>query len=219
MGVDTTRTSASKWESMFGRTWRWVTDFLDRLSKREPLEGEVMIFTNGGWQLAKATEVAAPVISDVTGWAVYNDTQYTSGSPFALAGDSVQRTLPNNAASKIETQKPTDVDTFYDAVGQKITGRNGDGILITVELTGRPTTATATFLEVTVDIGGAVGDIYPRTMTFPKGNGVPRTHSFTVAGYTLDTWEANGGTVEVASNANIDLYGVRYIITRTHKAR
>lgn len=156
-----------------------------------------------------------------TGWAVYVDDEYTSGSPFALAGDSVQRTLPNDAASSLtdESQLPTDVDTFYDEATQKITGRDGDGVLITVELTGRPSTATVTYMEVTVDIGGAVGDIYPRTLTFPKGNGVARTHSFTVAGYTLDTWEANGGEIQVASNANIDIYGVRYIITRTHKAR
>ena len=59
-----------------------------------------------------------------SGWAVYNDTEYTSGSPFQLAGNSTQVTLPNNAGSKIESRLPADVPTFYDDVNQKITGRN-----------------------------------------------------------------------------------------------
>lgn len=154
-----------------------------------------------------------------TGWANYLDTEYSDGSPFALTGNDTYVTLPNNAGSKLEGQLPQDITKFYDEVGQTLEGLNGDGVSLTIEMTARPVTATVTYLDVGIDIGGAVGIIYPRTITFPKGNGVDRTFSFSFTGYQLDTWEANGGTVKVKANANMEIYGVRYVITRTHKAR
>lgn len=151
-----------------------------------------------------------------TGWGQYQDTQYTAISPFSLSADT-DTILPNNAGAVIETQKPTDVTTFYD--GSVITGRDGDGLLITIDLTAVPTDAGTTTLEIWVDIGAPVGQLYRRIVTFPKGVGVARPINFTVAGYTLDTWETNGGTVYVRANGTADLYGMRYVLTRSHKAR
>jgi hypothetical protein len=156
------------------------------------------------------------LINPVTGWANYADTQYTSGSPFLLAADT-DTVLPNNAGSVLDTQKPDDVTTFYD--GSVITGRNGDGICITVDMEVIPTSAGTTLLEVWFDIGGAVGELYRRPISFPKGQGVVRHVNFTVTGYTLDTWEANGASVYVRANGTASIYGVRYVVTRTHKAR
>jgi len=149
------------------------------------------------------------------GWAQYADTQYTSGSPFSVAANT-DTILPNNAGNNIETQKPLDVDTFYD--GTVITGRNGDGIAITVDLLAIPTNANTSFVEIWFDIGSGQ-DLYKRIITFPKGNGVVRPINFSVSGYTLNTWEANGATVKVRADNTVDLYDIRYVITRTSKAK
>ena len=156
------------------------------------------------------------VCANGTGWAQYEDTVYTSGSPFSVSA-STDTVLPNNKGNTLETQKPNDVTTFYD--GTVITGRNGDGILITIDCTVEPTSGTATYAEFWLDIGGAVGELYRRIISFPKGTGVARPVNFTVSGYTLGTWETNGATVYVSSDGPIDIYGIRYVITRTHKAR
>ena len=153
--------------------------------------------------------------AQTSGWANYSDTQYTSGAPFSLSADT-DTVLPNNAGSKIETQLPSDVTSFYS--GGKITGRNGDGILITLDLIAVPTSANTTYIEFWFDIGGSVGELYRRIISFPKGNGVVRPINFTVAGYTLDTWASNGATTYVRANGTANLYGMRYVITRTHKA-
>lgn len=158
----------------------------------------------------------AIVSAPATGWAQYSDGQYTSGSPFSISANT-DTVLPNNKAAVIEGQMPEDVTTFYD--GTVITGRNGDGIMITIDMKALPTSVNTTFLEVWLDIGGAVGELYRRIVSFPKGNGVERPINFTVAGYTLDTWQTNGATVYVRANGTADLYDIRYIITRTHKAR
>lgn len=125
--------------------------------------------SSGVWgTIATALNTMFSELFGRTGWGQYQDTQYTSVSPFALAADT-DTNLPNNAGSVIETQKPTDVTTFYD--GTVITGRNGDGVTLTIEFQAEPTNVATTYLEVWVDIGGSVGELYRRIITFPKGQG------------------------------------------------
>ena len=152
----------------------------------------------------------------VTGWGDYVDTQYTSIAPFSILADT-DTLLPNNRGTVIETQKPSDVTTFYD--GTKITGRNGDGILITVDCILNPTNVNTTIAEVWFDIGGTVGQLYRRVISFPKGVGIERPLDFSIAGYTLGTWQTNGASVYIRANGTLDIYKIRYVITRTHKAR
>jgi len=151
-----------------------------------------------------------------TGWGDYVDTVYTSGSPFLVSADT-DTVLPNNKGTVIETQKPADVTTFYD--GAQITGRNGDSILATIDAVLLPTGAGTTFVELWFDIGGGIGPLYKRIISFPKGVGVERPLNYTTAAYTLNTWEANGATVYLRANGPLSVYDIRYVITRTHKAR
>jgi len=151
-----------------------------------------------------------------SGWAQYTDTQYTVGSPLFVLGNT-DTVLPNNAGASVITQKPADVASFYTA--GKITGRNGDGILITINATLLPTSPATKYAELWFDIGGAIGEPYRTTVTFPKGNGVLYNFSTGFNGYTLDTWEANGATVYIRADGTMSVYDIDYIITRTHKAR
>ncbi|WP_242118764.1 hypothetical protein [Aestuariivivens sediminicola] len=157
-------------------------------------------------------------LNDYTGWADYVDGVYTSASPLALTASN-KVTLPNNAMTIRDSQKPTDITTFYNASNSTITGRNGDGINVNIEFKARPTTAAVTKLTVAIDIGGAVGEIYIRDFIMSKGNGVEHYYLSSFSAYTLDTWEANGGTVKIVSDASAEIYDIRYVVTRTHKAR
>lgn len=155
-----------------------------------------------------------------SGYADYADTQYTEGSPFTvLSGTKVN--LPNNAGLVYDEQKPTDIVTFYDEINQKITGRDGDGLAVVFEFKVKPLqNASNIRVRTSIDIGGAVGEIYPFAKTLERGVGVEDDFFHAFAGYTRDTWEANGGQVKVqATNSNIEIYDIRYVLTRTHKAR
>lgn len=161
------------------------------------------------------TGVSYPPYIPATGWASYADTQYTTGSPLALTSD-VATVMPNNAGAVIETQLPYDVASFYS--GGKIRSKDGDGILITIDFIGRPSTATETSLDVWLDIGSPVGEFYRTTMTFPKGNGVNRHFAIAIGPYSGATWAANGATVYCQSDAPLSIFGVRYVVQRLHKA-
>lgn len=156
--------------------------------------------------------------SDYTGWADYVDNQYTSANPFDLAG-GVEYTLPNNAATTRDSQKPIDVTTFYDSSNSTITGRNGDGINIVIEFKAKPKTSSVTRVTLALDLGGSVGKIYPRDFVLAKGSNVEHFYLSSFNAYTLGTWETNGATVKVSSSSASEIYDIRYVITRTHKAR
>lgn len=160
-------------------------------------------------------------VYNFTGWAQHADDQYTSVSPFSIVADT-DTILPNNNANIIDSQKPSDITNFYN--GTVITGRSGDGLAITIDFNVTPTNANTTYIEIWIDITGGTGtptdlaNLYRRIVSFPKGTGVERPVNFTVSGYTLGTWQANGGVVKVRANGSADIYNIRYVLTRTHKA-
>jgi lysophospholipase L1-like esterase len=147
-----------------------------------------------------------------SGWADYADTTYTSGSPFALAANT-DTLLPNNGAGGEKLYEP-DGRKLYDTDNELITGVAGEQRGITINMKVTPGGANG-YLEVWIDIGGAIGELYRRIVSFPKGSGVEREITIsTNPAYTLDTWEANGGAIYVRSNVACDIHSIRYIISR-----
>lgn len=184
---------------------------------------QINIPDTGLWAtIANALNSMFSEIFGRTGWGDYVDTQYSSITPFPVPA-STDTILPNNAGTTIDFQKPTDIATFYD--GTTITGRNGDGLLITFEFIAVPTNVNTTEIEIWIDITGGTGtpvalaNLYRRLETFEKGVGAEKTITYSIAAYTLGTWEANGGVVKVRTNGTCDIFGTRYILHRTHKAR
>ena len=152
-----------------------------------------------------------------TGWGAYTDTQYPSAvSAFTVLADT-DTPLPNNKGTTIETQKPSDVTTFYD--GTVITGRNGDSLDMMVYFKAIPSTINQ-WLDVWIDIGGTIGERYRQTFNFPKEADVERGIVYALSSvYTLGTWEANGATIYVRSNRDLDIHSISYNLDRSHKAK
>jgi len=184
--------------------------WLDGVKKKV---GQIAFPSLGGAGAGGGTRSLPPF--ELLGWADYADTQYTAGTPF-LVLPNTDTILPNDGLAGPKSQAPLGVEFYKDG---KITGRNGDGLAITVDFQAVPTDASTTYVEVWIDIGAPVGQLYRRIVSFPKGQGQVRSVNFTVVGYTLGTWEQNGGTVYIRANGNLSVYDIRYVFTRTHKAR
>lgn len=151
-----------------------------------------------------------------TGWAEYTSNQYTEGAPLQLLGNT-DTILPNNQASIRDDEKPIDIDSFMD--GNKFKGRWGDAYIVTLDFKAKPTNAGTLYLETWFDIGGAAPDLYKRIVSFPKGNGVERPITHTTGVFTLDTWQSNSADIYVRANNTCDVYDIRLIAYRLHKAR
>lgn len=153
-----------------------------------------------------------------TGWVEYVDTTYRSTDWDIAANDTV--TLRMAGHSIRDMQIPLDLDSMFNRSDTTIIGRNGDGLSISIEFDVEPSTNSDTYFDLWIDIGGGVRPLYGRTTSLPKGNGVEHHFSYSYTGFTLDTWEANGGKVKMSPNANIRVNGdIVILLTRTHKAR
>lgn len=178
---------------------------------------QINIPSSGLWgTIATSLNNMFDVIFGRTGWASYNDTQYTSGSPFDVSSNT-DTILPNNAGNVIDSQKPTHVTSFYS--GGLITGRNGDNLDLMIYFKATSSIVDQ-WLDIWVDIGGGVGELYRQTFTFPKGSGTERGILYALpSAYTLGTWETNGGRLYIRSNGNVDIYDIVYNFDISHKAR
>lgn len=153
-----------------------------------------------------------PGATPVSGWGDYIDTTYTQASPQLILAN-IDTILMNNSGTGVRAQEPEGV-VFVE--NGKIKGRFGESIAMSIEFNIVPTDASTTLCEVWFNIGGAIGQLYRRPFTFPKGQGVERKITFTQLGYTYDTWQANGATVYVRTNGNASIYGTRFLINRGH---
>lgn len=159
----------------------------------------------------KQLDAALDYLATATGWGTYT---HNGATQSLTAG--VKATLTNNKGVLIETQKPSDVTTFYD--GSVITGRTGDGVAIGIELTFTPTSNGTFEFVVSVDIGGSIGELYAQSYPVEKGSGVGHKIAYSAIAYQLDTWQANGGAVKVVCSGAGNITAVRYVIQRTHRA-
>ena len=160
-----------------------------------------------------------------TGWGAYRDTQYPDDENTFSVSQNTDTILPNNSATKIETQLPTDIDSFVETIDlgtyehSKILGRTGDSIDTLLYFKAIPSN-TNQWVDVWLNIGGDIGEIYRQTFTFPKGSGVARSVVYALPSlYNLATWEANGATIYVRSNHTLQVFDIRLNVDRTHKAR
>ena len=92
-----------------------------------------------------------------SGWCEYQDTQYTSESPFTVSADT-DTVIPNNALTIRQDQKPKDIETFYNPDNGIVSGRYGDGMIAHVDFKFKAANTTNAYFDVWIDLGGSVQD-------------------------------------------------------------
>lgn len=156
-----------------------------------------------------------------TGWASYGDSVHTSVSPLVIA-EGATAVITNNAANVINSQLPIGVSSFYDGVTNKITPENsGDAYMLRIDFSAFTSTQSG-LATLELDIGAPQNEILRRGFTFPKGAGLANKIDVSTSTliYTLDTFIANGGSIELRSDVgSTSIYDITFIISRVHKAR
>lgn len=153
-----------------------------------------------------------------TGWANYRDTQYTSGNPLVIAG--LTRTqLPNNAGIQDESQLPEDTISFYDEVGGRILGYNGSDFIVSVRLRLKTTDINSTWVKLEMEIMQGVVPVIIETsaITLSWGVNVESGLDFTFSGYIREAFAASGARLFITADGPIEVYGISYVVKRTHK--
>ena len=151
-------------------------------------------------------------------WARYDDTQYTSGSPYTLTQDA-ETVIPNNAGFKIETYLDSSVPYYDPGPLRTYVEQEGDTYMTTIAFKMKAANANQTYVEVFLAASGLTP--YRRltqTFTFPKGNNVEHAEHV-VFQYYGDTDFVNNGAQwsAVARGDNAVIYDVIFFTQRIQK--
>lgn len=145
------------------------------------------------------------------GWARYDDTQYTSASPYSFSTTTIL--VPNNAGNVIDTHIHSDIQYYEDSF---IKAENdGDVYAITIAFKAKLSNANG-YLDLFLE--GGNGTPYDRvrdTVTFPKGNNTEHVFAKTFQYYADEDVVTNGLEVKIQASDAGSLYDVIYFIQRT----
>lgn len=135
----------------------------------------------------------------------YVDTTYSLASPYTVA--SVTETIiPFFWDSIGNNGLPSSVDSLFSRADTTIIGKTNRWMSMTFYFKAEGS-ATNQWIDVWLDLGGAVGERYRITFSMPKGMGVERSVIYNIAAmYNAGTWETNGAKMYIESNATLDIY-------------
>ena len=145
------------------------------------------------------------------GWARYDDTQYTSASPYNFTTTAF--TIPNNKGFVIDTNINSAIDYY---AGNKLRAEfENDVYIITIAFKAQISNANG---HVDIYLEGGNGTPYDRVrdvITFPKGNNVEHTYAKTFQYYADEDVVTNGLSVKMKPSHSGHIHDVIYFIQRT----
>ena len=145
------------------------------------------------------------------GWARYDDTQYTSASPYSFTTTAF--TVPNNKGFVIDTNINSAIDYY---AGNKLKAEfENDVYIVTIAFKAQISNANG---HVDIYLEGGNGTPYERlrdTITFPKGNNVEHTYAKTFQYYADEDVVTNCLSVKMLPSHSGHIHDVIYFIQRT----
>lgn len=145
------------------------------------------------------------------GWARYDDTQYTSASPYSFTASAF--TVPNNKGNVINNHIHSDTE-FYASNKLKAEFEN-DVYIITIAFKAKISNANG-YLELYLE--GGNGTPYDRVrdiVVFPKGNDTEHSYAKTFQYYSDEDVVTNGLSIKMLPSSSGTIYDIIYFIQRT----
>ena len=145
------------------------------------------------------------------GWARYDDTQYTTASPYSF--NTTAFVVPNNSGNIINSHIHSDA-AFYSTNKLRAEFEN-DVYIVTISFKAKISNANG-HIELYLQDGGTTPyDKVRDIITFPKGNNVEHSYAKTFQYYADADFVANGLNVKMLASHSGQLHDVIYFIQRT----
>ena len=145
------------------------------------------------------------------GWARYDDTQYTSASPYSFS--TTDFTIPNNKGNVIDSHIHSDID-YYSSNKLRAEFEN-DVYIITIAFKAQISNANG-YVDLYLEGGNVTPyDRVKDTITFPKGANSEHTFAKTFQYYADEDVVTNGLSVKMKASHSGNIHDVIYFIQRT----
>lgn len=180
-------------------------------------EGAYVTTSSGVWTVYNGEWVKLHPQSGAgtgTGWARYDDDQYTSASKLTLL-ENTETILPNNAATVYRSYDGID---YYSGSANTVLADNlNDVYLMTVVFKASAPNANQTFLRVQLDSQN--GTPYTRVgedVPFPKGNDVVHDEHMMFQYYADSSFVENGSQIKIeAVGGAAEIWDIIFFIQKT----
>lgn len=151
-------------------------------------------------------------VNESTGWAYYQDSLYTSGSPLSISSGVRTQILINGSGSATRTAfLPGGTTALWD--GTKITPiKYGDNYICRLDFEVNPASNNQHLdVELQVDTGNI---IFSYSLPLTKGAGSDMQFALTIPAYVGNTFLANGGKIFFTPSGNCTFYNFGIFISR-----
>lgn len=154
------------------------------------------------------------------GWAVYDDSTYTSGSPLTIASTRTQLAIDGLGGSTNKTYLPDGVTDFWNTTTNAIIAqRLGDAFDVRLGFKAT-SSAVNSYFDIEFDIGnGSPTIIAGQTKIAPKGIGVETQYTVDIPVYALSTFVTNGCAIYVDTTDSaftLSIYDMTILIKRDY---
>jgi len=179
--------------------------------------------TDGATHLVNSNAIYDFVVAKIrakVGWALYEDSLYTSGAPLTSNNAKTQLTINGLGSGTNTDYLPIGVTELWNTTDNKIVAAQlGDAYDVRLDFAANPTTASD-YAEVIFDIGdGSPIPVVSRTITFAKTSASHFSIGFPIS--SLTTFMTNGCKIYFdtsGSGDSIDIYDVSLFIKRDFSA-
>lgn len=154
------------------------------------------------------------------GWSQWEDSRTTVGTPSQTLTAGARTLWINNGAGLAIQKNPSDlaVPMWDTATNTHVPIAAFDTYNIRIGFTAENYAGATPYIEVELDIGGALGAIYVDSRTLRKGGAAQRIN-FTLPVFSGDTYFANGGKIYLTyqGTGTCDIYKSNILIVRESK--
>ena len=154
-----------------------------------------------------------------TGWATYQDNTYLFGSTLAITASTRTKLTIDGAGSGSTSAYRADGDAEYWNTGtNKITPEViGDAFNVRLSFIAATAVALPVYFDVELDVGGGSGTIVVDTRSLTATGSAANPIVFSWPTYALTDFVTNGGELYLTSSADIEIYNLELLLTKTHQ--
>ena len=191
--------------------------FSSSLFQSSSISGSVIEFTKGD-NTTQQVKIPDGLGYSGLGWARYDDTTYTTSSPYSV-GSSTTALLPCNGSGSVETHMHSSVP-FFNPATQKIQAENdGDVYTITIDFSMRAASNPSVDSYVRLQMNNTIGTPYTRVgrdLFFQKNSTAWHTYHEIFQYYADDDFVTNGNEFNIVTNGiGVEIADVIIFIQRT----